>query len=220
MAKLSGLPDAVPRTIRPNRLPRFIDRSREGELLVIFECGMAPRKQQISIYLPIPRVGIVPLAFPRYECVPARIQCAALYDPGGKRLGRTYVLTDLEAIAFRNLKDRMPILLIKQAIRASAKGAMAKTAADQGGVLGAVLSNTYNVLTEQADLRSWLTLPKNIQVARLPLPAGRNDLRLAFLDDTGRARQEVPVSVDVRPGRISLLNTRTGSGGMIDLHLY
>jgi len=220
MARLSGLSDTVPRSIPAGRKPRFIQKESEGEVLFIFECGMAPRKRQIKINLPIPQVGIVPLAFPKYESVPSRVHRAALVDNAGHRLGETYVLTDVEAIVYRNLMDRIPILVMKQAIRASAKGAMAKTAQDQGGVVGALLSNTYNLVTEQADLRSWLTLPKNIQAARIPLPAGHHDLRLVFLDAAGRTLQEAPVSLEVRAGEMSMLNARTGSTGVINIHSY
>jgi hypothetical protein len=121
---------------------------------------------------------------------------------------------------FRNLNDRMSILVMKQAIRASAKGAMAKTAQDQGGVLGAVLSNTYNMVTEQADLRSWLTLPKNIQVTRIPLSAGTHNLRFALLDASGRSLREEPFSVEILPGKMTMLDARSGSADLIDFHLY
>jgi len=220
MAQRSGLEDEVPRSVPSGLKPRFPLKGAEGELILIFECGMAPRKAQITINLPIPDVGIVPLAFPKYECVPSRIQRAALTTADGRRLGETYVLTDVEALAVRNLMDRMEILVLKQAIRASAKGAMAKTAGDQGGVVGAVLSNTYNLVTEQADLRSWLTLPQNIQVARVLLPVGPHDLKVSFLDASGIALVEFPVTVDIRAQGLSFLNARSGAAGVIDVHAY
>jgi len=220
MARLSGISDGLPRSIPRHVKPRFIRTESEGELLFILECGMAPRKGQIRVDLPIPDVGIVPLAFPKYECIPSRIHGAVVCDRSGQRLAETYMLTDVEALLVRNLMDRMPILLLKQAIRASAKGAMAKTATDQGGVVGALLSTTYNLVTEQADLRSWLTLPRNIQAARMPLPAGDHELRLAFLDAAGRPLEERTVPLEIRAGQLSVLNARTGSAGVIAVHAY
>ncbi len=220
MARLAGIPDTVPRSIPSALEPRLIHRETEGELLFIFACGMAPRKREIRVNLPIPNVGIVSLAFPKYESIPGRIQRAALYTGGGRKLAETCILTDVEALLFRNLMDRMPILLLKQAIRAAAKGALAKTATDQGGALGTLLASAYNLVTEQADLRSWLTLPRNIQAARFPLAAGRHELRLVFLDASGRSLEERTVALEILPGRMSVLNARSGSTGVIDTHVY
>lgn len=221
MAKLSGLWDSLrkwKRTLKKD--PVFLDRKTQGEAVIIFECGMAPRKRQIKINLPIPDVGIVSLAFPKYACVRSWVHCASVYDEKGSLRGTTMPLTDVEALVFRNLQDRMPTLVLKQVLRAVAKGAMAKTAKDEGGDLGLLLASAYNIVTEQADLRSWLTLPQNIQVARIPLAAGKHDLVLALQDESGRALQKKPFSLDVNPGGMSFLDVRSGTVGLIDLHAY
>jgi len=82
MARLSRLTDALPPGLPRDAAPRFIDPKTHGELLLVFGCGMAPRKRQIKITLPIPEVGLVPLAFPKYEPVPCRIERAAVYGAG------------------------------------------------------------------------------------------------------------------------------------------
>ena len=221
MARLAGMSDTLREWRRRlNREPRLTDRTREGDLVLILECGSAPRKKQIKIYLPIPRVGIVSLAFPRYEQAPNPVQSAVLHDEGGTFQARSEVLTDVDAIAFRNLQDRLPILVLKQVLRAAAKGAMAKTATDEGGLAGALLASAYNVVTEQADLRSWLTLPQSIQVARVVLPRGSHRLALALQDAGGQAIQEKPFSLEVSPGETYFLFARTGTRGLTSFQLY
>ena len=52
-------------------------------------------------------------------------------------------------------------------------------------IAGALL-NVAGVLTEEADTRSWNTLPYNIQLARVPLAPGSYSMKLELLDDRHR----------------------------------
>jgi hypothetical protein len=221
MARLSGLSDALNRNMaRLGKKPRRLDREREADLLLFFACGMAPRKREIKISIPIPDVGIISLAFPKYEVLPNPVRHAALYDPQGRLYGRTFVLTDLEAMAIRNLQDRLPALALKQALRAAIKGAVTKTASEEGGWAAALAANLYNVITEQADLRCWQTLPQNMQAARIPLPSGRHELVLALHGEGGGRVQERAFVLDVRPGETVFVHARSGPGSLIGFNVY
>ncbi|MEW6443308.1 MAG: hypothetical protein AB1640_20420 [bacterium] len=220
MASQAGLSDAYRTWSEALKRTARVPGKDQAEVFVFFETGMAPRKQEIRVPLPIPNVGILSLALPKYAHVPSRIAQAALYGPDGSLLGETSVLTDLEAVAVRNLDDRMPALLIKQVLRASAKGAVAATAQDQGGALGALAANVYNWVSEQADLRCWTTLPRTLQAARMSLPAGRHDLVLAFRDAGGQRLQDQPFSVEARPGAKIFVHARSGTAGVISFHVY
>ncbi|MCK7580704.1 MAG: hypothetical protein MZV65_37080 [Chromatiales bacterium] len=54
------------------------------------------------------------------------------------------------------------------------------------------------LLTERADTRSWLTLPHDIQLARLPLPPGAYVVRVDFLGDGDQVigTREYPVIIE------------------------
>ncbi len=221
MSRLSGLSNIFHKLKKKfSKGPQFIKKHEEGEVIIFFECGMAPRKTQIDVSLPIKDVGIVNLAFPKYLCVPNQIQHAALYDTKGKTYGKTFKLTDVEALAIRNLQERMPALVTKQILRAATKGALAKAAKDEAGDVGRLIASIYNVITEQADLRSWITLPQNIQVARIPLPAGHHDLILALEGTTGRPLHEKPFMLDIQPGQKTFMHLRSGTKGLINFNLY
>ena len=97
---------------------------------------------------------------------------------------------------------------------------MAKTANDEGGGIALVAATLYNIVTEQADLRSWLTLPQNIQVARIPLQAGHHDLVLSLKGSTGRNLQKRPISLEMEPGQKVFIHFRSGSQGLVDLNIY
>ena len=87
-------------------------------------------------------------------------------------------------------------MLIRQTLRAQAKHKMQQEANDKGGALLGVLVGAYNVLSENADLRSWLTLPRSAQIARLTLPEGAQTLTL---DNTQT------VTVNIQRNRATLL---------------
>ncbi len=221
MARLSGLRDELKEhTNRFGRGPRMLDSAREGELVVVFGSGMAPRKTEVKISIPIPDVGIISLAFPKYEPVPNPVRYGAVYDRQGNLHGRTYVLTNLEATAIRNLDDRMTSLALKQVLRSAVKGTMVKAARDEGGVAAEVIANLYNVLTEQADLRCWQTLPQNLQVARIPLPSGRHDLVFTLHGNMGGRAQDREFVLDVRPGETIFVNARSGPWDLIGFDVF
>ena len=64
-----------------------------------------------------------------------------------------------------------------------------------------MLANLLGAVTERADTRSWLTLPGQVHVVRLALPAGTHDVRLELLGADGRVAAERTLDgVVVRPG--------------------
>jgi len=69
-----------------------------------------------------------------------------------------------------------------------------------------ILSNVLNVLTERADTRSWLTLPKNIYLARVTLEPGVYDIKLDLTAGSG-APLDVQVfnDIDIQAGQTRYL---------------
>ena len=61
-------------------------------------------------------------------------------------------------------------LVAKEKVRAE----LARSAGDVGNIL----ANIYNLASEQADTRSWLTLPNQISVARQSLDIGEHSLQV------------------------------------------
>ncbi|MBK8327406.1 MAG: hypothetical protein IPL02_10580 [Moraxellaceae bacterium] len=88
------------------------------------------------------------------------------------------VLTDTQALAARALKDNMVSMLIRQTLRAQTKHKLQQEATDKGGAIMGLLVGAYNILSENADLRSWLTLPRFAHIARFNLTEGEQNLSL------------------------------------------
>ena len=131
---------------------------------------------------------VTPLSFPMIKSenkgyVPSSISVA------GKQLP-VETLTNLDAMARRQLKDQMPGILLRTAIRAIVKSVAQDQAYKSNFALG-VVTNVATVATEQADDRSWRTLPERISVARATLPQGKQIVE--FQTGSGTYRKEVVI---------------------------
>ncbi len=84
-------------------------------------------------------------------------------------------LTDVNLMAQRDLSERMPSLIIRQALRVWAKDQLRRQAAKDDDVAN-LLFNVWNTLTEQPDTRSWLSLPADVYSASLEVDPGEQVL--------------------------------------------
>ena len=66
----------------------------------------------------------------------------------------------------------------------------------------------WNYASENADLRSWITLPANAQIMRISLPVGKSALKLKFAD----SHKEMDIEINLADSGKSILHVvRTGS---------
>lgn len=193
----------------PAEKKRFIEESgaASGELLVLFEDGFVPQKHEVKIPVPIGRGGLISLAFPIYnekwsEQPPLQVLS------NNELLGSTELICDVRALAVKALQERVPVIATRQIIRAVAKGVMAAEAQKQAGGLGQLAASVWNLVSESADLRSWLTLPADVQLMRTTLPAGSYRLELQHPLAAGSAYVEAEIGAG---GKTVIQVMRTGS---------
>lgn len=177
-----------------------------GELLVLFEDGFVPQKHEIKIPLPAGRGGIISIAFPIYQekwsdQIPLRIL------NGSDSIGSTEPICDVRALAVKALKEKVPMIVTRQIVRAVAKAVMAAEAKKRGGELGQLAAVLWNLVSESADLRSWLTLPANAQILRTTLPVGSYKLTLQHPMAGGAGYADVTIAAQ---GKSILLVNRAG----------
>ena len=195
--------DALKNRFRPDPAAHFNNNGRNGgELLVVYEDGFVPQKQEIKIPLPIPAVGLVVIAFPIYDAEWSP-QIPLTVTENNQRVGVTEAICDFRALAVKALKEKAPIIATRQAIRAITKGVQSRAAwnsgnssrRNQGGnPLGLFLAAIWNIVSENADLRSWLTLPANAQILRTSLPPGPHRLLLEREGMSDRIYADVEIS--------------------------
>lgn len=136
----------------------------KARLVVVYEEGLVPKKTDITIPYPLPSANSIGMiALPTYQERPPPAMPAEV-TLGGQPLGQTAPVCDVGALAARALAEQMPGILTRQLARAVAKGAAASAAQRNGGEWAAFAVMIYNLVSEQADLRSWLTLPAHIQI--------------------------------------------------------
>lgn len=160
-----------------------------GLLVVALEQGFVASKKPVSIPIPTNQ-GIVSVSFPTYQqrdlMVPRPMRVAV-----GNQYVSTAPLARVGAIAAHALKEKIPGMLVRQIMRTTAKYALQKAANRHDSILS-IFIQVYNLVSEKADLRSWLTLPANVQVARMQLTPGSHQVRLSL--PSGSARLSVPIT--------------------------
>nr|WP_075707943.1 hypothetical protein [Vibrio panuliri] len=85
------------------------------------------------------------------------------------------LLADVNLMAQQDLSERMPSIILRQALRVVAKDRIRKEAASKDDV-GNLLFNVWNTLTEQPDTRSWQTLPAAVRSSSMMVEAGQQRL--------------------------------------------
>jgi hypothetical protein len=76
--------------------------------------------------------------------------------------------------------------------------------------LGFVVGNVYAEVSEQADLRSWQTLPDKILIGQALVPPGKHTLQVEFLSRTGVALSTRSLGeVELRAGQTRFIVLHT-----------
>jgi len=179
--------------------------AESGELVILLENGAINPKQEVSINLPIfsgvnqPR--FFSFALPFYNGTLTKYPALTINLDG-----KTYAseqIVRLQSLASKQLQEQMPSLVTRQALRLIAKEKLRSTMNQQGGEIGNILATLYNVASEQADTRSWLTLPDEVQILRLSLAPGKQTIELNLGGKTEL------IELNIQAKRISLLNITT-----------
>lgn len=181
-----------------------------GELVFVLNNGLAPIKREhiVGASGPPPAVVmgagadrrarsatpvLVNIALPYHESRPSEVQKARV-SISGKRID-TQLMENIDAIARASLDARMPAITARSIARAMSKVAIQQSV-DRAGrngdndlvveLLGSLFVRVAAIATERADTRSWLTLPANVQMARVAVQPGSYTVKVELLDDAER----------------------------------
>ncbi|MFW5759866.1 MAG: hypothetical protein ACOCXH_02665, partial [Cyclobacteriaceae bacterium] len=111
--------------------------------------------------------------------------------------GKNYPLhkaEDVNAIAFKSLRDRMLQEFSKSLLRVALKKATEYAVREKSDDLGTALS-LINFVTEKADTRNWQTLPHSIYYNRIFLPEGENQVALHMKGRKGSDKQQFTFNI-------------------------
>jgi len=146
------------------------------------------------------------IAFPFYPEFPDR-QPKVSVSADGTQVPFDRIDTQLLNISKRSLDARGKKIAVKQIARIAAKKALVDAASKENEALGGVLQ-ILAFVSEQADTRSWETLPAWFSLVRVPLPAGEQSVVLN-VNHRGVDHEVDLGTVTIRPGRLNFATFRT-----------
>ena len=172
--------------------------TNEGRLVIIYEDGWIERKKETKISL-----GAFAIAYPVYKF--NWVEPKPLQVKFGKgSVEETSPICYMSSLILRALKEEEKWRVIRQTARATVKGgvfaagttAMAVSSNSNvqlAGMLVMIFSGIYNNVTENADLRCWMTLPENIQILTTSLPEGKNKIILSTNDSNIKLEKNITI---------------------------
>jgi hypothetical protein len=167
-----------------------------GELIILVEEGAVPEKRSTE-----ERHSLQVLPVPIYRG-PLRRPVEMTIKANGRDLGRSIMLYPVHEAAVKSLGDEMPGIIARGLARLAAKeGAAVAVGKEVDKDLG-ILMGIFVLATNRADIRSWLTLPRSLHVARFALPAGTYDLELLW---ENHSRKLSGVEVQARDQSVFIL---------------
>lgn len=201
----------------------------QGEIILVHLNGEAPYKQD-RFWTAVAGPDVIRIAYPEFVPKYHRITSARMSVVG--RTDQPTVTSelgeDITAIAVQNLQDHMSRIKAKAIARQVSKFIAAKAmqvggqsiASKKGSsegeeVAGAVLqiagllTEWGSAITEEADKRSWITLPATVNIGRMYVAPGDVALAVDFLDKSGAVVETANLATHVKAGETVFLMHRT-----------
>jgi hypothetical protein len=154
--------------------PAWYDK-KNGELVILYQQGWGPRKQ----------TGNNQYRFPELVPVSSFPTRAILNIEGTGTQG--YLSKEIYSVdqaAIATLKEDYGILIAKRVAGIATKAVLSDQLRQKNEGLGQLAWIALNAM-DRADLRQWSTLPKTIQIIRVPLKAGTYKIKLQGADALG-----------------------------------
>ena len=153
------------------------------EIVVLYEDSLISQRYAEKVPVPIPdfrgAITLISIDFPFYN--------DAAYNPEPLRLtedGRDVGVTEpavyLQSLAYRDLKNKMPGIVVRNVTRAVTKVAAQQVVNNQNDDmmrLGMMAFNAVSSLASTSDTRAWYSIPMVTHLYRGSIPAGAHQLQ-------------------------------------------
>ncbi len=221
-----------------NLLHNAEESKNAGNVLVFWNNGLGPIKDELSITISIipqgngyvqfinTALGIAfliyvgeedskgladmrffRLSLPKYVTRTPSFQSANLTSKVGSY--QFYLAQDINAIAYKSLKDRMLKELSIGLTRLALKQlAVYKASQDKQKEGLALAASVLGAISEHADTRNWQLLPYQISYTRIKLPIGNQELKFKAVGENA-VQIEKSISVEVKPNQTQFVSFQT-----------
>lgn len=176
-----------------------------GELVIILNSRLAPVRQENSTVANVTGevVDTIKIAVPTYEQSGQRFHARLT---AGNNVGVDLeVVSDIDALARAALNADLPLITTRAIARAIVKHEVQEKVEEERGALMGFLATMINVATENADTRSWTTLPQSIQLARVKLRQGKQTVNIEIYNAAGSLVDTIKKNVVIKSGRSAFL---------------
>jgi len=145
-----------------------LPKHKQAQVVILYENGLSPVKK------PHPSFYQIPKFFPRYNPV-----SVARVELNGQRIGVTQTMNDIESTAIENLDEKYAGIVAKKVAGIVAKEVVSKQVENvtKSPEL-ALITKLAFYLSDQADVRSWNLLPRDLQIMKLTLPPGEATIKI------------------------------------------
>ncbi|MDD3276501.1 MAG: hypothetical protein PHP93_05570 [Kiritimatiellales bacterium] len=167
--------------IRQNNVDKKSLTRSSTEIIVLYEESLISRRRAEKIQIPIPdfqgTITMISIDFPFYSD-PACSPSPLVLTENGTALGKSEPAVYLQSLAYRDLKEKMPDIVIRNVTRAVAKIASQQVANQGNGYtqLGMMAFNAISSIAATADTRAWYSLPMDTQLYRGSISPGTHTL--------------------------------------------
>lgn len=181
-------------------------------VIILFETGLAPARAAETLELPLFLFGSGSVPYFAAAFPVLRFQepfPAALGVSAGGAVATTELVADMDRVIAQEFRDHEALVITQALLAGATKAAVVYAARSQtkDSTVQALIDIAgifYQAATNQPDLRTWFTLPKQFQGARLPLPEDRTlTLSLPGLNQK--------IEVPLESGRIVVVHVRVTS---------
>ncbi|MBW3567483.1 MAG: hypothetical protein KY410_05910 [Proteobacteria bacterium] len=180
---------------------RALAESGDGELLVVGMTGLVPHRREVSsLHQDFTSGKFYRLSLPTLRPRSGSANRLVLVA-GDQEIARSELVEDLSVAAQRALDDELPGLIARSIARNVIKNRVANEAGENSQGLE-FLFNIASAVLENADTRSWNTLPERLHLVRVSLPEGTHELRAEFAGVGGASLAGKPL------GTITIKRTR------------
>lgn len=151
---------------------------------VIYENGQGMAKDEIRIDIPLflvtQKVFYTGIALPKLKKRNESYAHLSLRQ-NNTELAKTTMVANMDAVIQTEFSKKFPLIVSEAILNTVAKTVSQQQLQKKTGLVGGLLGAVYQGMTNRADVRSWTALPKNFQIARVPL----NGMPLEIVSDNG-----------------------------------
>ena len=186
-------------------------------LYVIFENGTAPEREEFRLNLYTPQQWVSTFAIPGLSPHATQIRSLLVEPLGGSGPIETEHVTSVDSIVATDFQAQLPGIVIRTIIATVAKEVVThQVDKASSNDLGFVVANIWKVATSQTDLRTWLSLGAEFQIAYCTVPPDGH-VRLALVDHGGG--QQLATTVQIPWARTTVLFVRNPTIVPIQAHV-